>query len=38
MKWIDSLDYMLGILKYVLLAGLSLFVVYLIGLLRRNVD
>lgn len=38
MKWISSLDYILGILKYILLAGLSLFMVYLIGMLRKNVD
>ena len=38
MKWTDVLDYTLGIAKYVFLAGLSLFAVYLIGLLRRSVD
>ena len=38
MKWISGLDYLLGILKYILLAGMALFMVYLIGLLRKNVD
>jgi hypothetical protein len=38
MKWISHLDYILGILKYILLGGLSLFMVYLIGLLRKCVD
>ena len=38
MKWISSLDYILGILKYILLGGLSLFMIYLIGLLRKGVD
>lgn len=38
MKWISGLDYILGILKYILLVGLSLFMVYMIGLLRRDVD
>jgi len=32
------LDYSLGILKYVFLAGLALFMIYLIGLLRRSTD
>jgi hypothetical protein len=38
LKWISNLDCILGILKYILLGGLSLFMVYLIGLLRKNVD
>jgi hypothetical protein len=38
MKWISGLDYLLGILKYILLVGLALFMVYMIGLLRRNAD
>lgn len=38
MKWIEALGYMLGLLKYVFLAGISLFVVYTIRLLRRNVE
>ncbi len=38
MKWIEAFSYLLGLLKYVFLAALSLFVIYLIGLLRRSVD
>lgn len=38
MKWISALTCTLGILKYLFLAGLSVFMVYMIGLLRRNVD
>jgi len=38
MKWISGMDYLLGILKYILLVGLALFMVYMIGLLRRDVD
>jgi len=32
------LSYALGILKYAFLAAFSLFIVYIIGLLRRSVD
>ena len=38
MKWIEGLNLILGILKYVFLAVLSLFMVHMIGLLRRSVD
>jgi hypothetical protein len=38
LKGLDALGYMLGILKYLFLAGLALFMVYLIGLLRKDVD
>ena len=38
MNWIEAFSYLLGILKYLFLAALSLFMIYLIGLLRRSVD
>jgi len=38
LKWIDGLDYVLGILKYLFLAAFSLFIVYMVGLLRKSVD
>lgn len=38
LKWTDVLDYGLGIVKYVFLAGLAFFMLYLIGLLRRSAD
>jgi hypothetical protein len=38
MKWIDALGTLLGLLKYVFLAGLALFMVYMIGLLRKDVN
>ena len=38
MKWISAFTCALGILKYLFLVGLSVFMVYMIGLLRRNVD
>ena len=38
MKWIEALSYVLGVLKYVFLAALSMFVLYMIGLLRKSVD
>lgn len=30
--------YVLGIVKYIFLAALSLFIIYVIGLLRKTVD
>jgi hypothetical protein len=38
MKWTDALGSILGLLKYVFVAGLALFMVYMVGLLRRHVD
>ena len=38
MKWIEILGYFLGVLKYAFLAALVLFMVYMIGLLRKSVD
>lgn len=38
MNWTDGLSLLLGILKYLFLAVFALFVVYVIGLLRRSID
>ena len=38
MKWIEIFGYGIGLLKYLFLAALSLFVVYMIGLLRKSID
>ena len=38
MKWIEELSFVLGLFKYVFLAALSLFIIYVVGLLRRSVD
>jgi hypothetical protein len=38
LKWIEIFGYGIGLLKYVFLAALSLFVAYMIGLLRKSID
>jgi len=38
LKWIEALGYVLGTLKYLFLAALALFMLYMVGLLRRSVD
>jgi hypothetical protein len=38
LKWAEIFNYALGTLKYLFLGGLALFLAYMIGLLRKNVD
>lgn len=38
MNWTNIFEYALGLMKYVFLAGIALYVIYFIGLLRKDVD